>query len=235
MYSYNAVVRYSECEVDGRIKLNYIFNYMQDCSTAQSEDLGVGLSFQEENHYGWFVTEYNLKVLKRPVMGQEIKVSTCPYKLRGMFGYRIFAINDAKTDELLAIADTLWVSMNMDTLSIQNIPKEYHEAYELGEKPDFEFGASKLHKKDLSEYETIGSFDVNAAFIDNNGHMNNSWYPLFAQSALPKDFEYKSVVTNYKKAAYFKDRLEVKRVAIENGYQILLMLGDDVSAIVEFK
>ena len=44
MYTFDSRVRYSETAEDGRISLNAIIDYMQDCTNFQSEDLGVGQS-----------------------------------------------------------------------------------------------------------------------------------------------------------------------------------------------
>ena len=48
MYQFKSRVRYSETGVDARLSLVGIMNYMQDCSTFQSEDCGVGLAYLEE-------------------------------------------------------------------------------------------------------------------------------------------------------------------------------------------
>lgn len=45
MYSIKERVRYSETDKSGHLTLTGIVNYFQDCSTFQSEDLGVGMEF----------------------------------------------------------------------------------------------------------------------------------------------------------------------------------------------
>ena len=42
MYELNSRVRYSETDIDAKLSLTGIMNYMQDCSTMQSEDAGSG-------------------------------------------------------------------------------------------------------------------------------------------------------------------------------------------------
>ena len=48
MYTFDSRVRYSETDKDGRLSLNGIINYMQDCTNFQSEDIGVGIDFLNE-------------------------------------------------------------------------------------------------------------------------------------------------------------------------------------------
>ena len=43
MYTFDSRVRYSETDVNGTLSVTAAVNYFQDCSTFQSEDLGVGV------------------------------------------------------------------------------------------------------------------------------------------------------------------------------------------------
>ena len=45
MYTFESRVRYSEVDHTELITLPAIINYFQDCSTFQSEDLGVGIDY----------------------------------------------------------------------------------------------------------------------------------------------------------------------------------------------
>lgn len=47
MYEMKARIRYSEVGTDGKLMLSALVNYFQDCSTFQSEDLGVGRAAPE--------------------------------------------------------------------------------------------------------------------------------------------------------------------------------------------
>mgnify|MGYP006990307153 CR=1 FL=1 len=43
MYSFESRIRYSETNFHKKLTLTGITNYFQDCSTFQSEDLGLGI------------------------------------------------------------------------------------------------------------------------------------------------------------------------------------------------
>ena len=53
MYTFNSRVRYSETDEYGQLSLVGIINYMQDCSTFQSEDARVGVEYLDSNHKAW--------------------------------------------------------------------------------------------------------------------------------------------------------------------------------------
>ena len=42
MYTFDSRIRYSETDSEGKLTMASIINYFQDCSTFQSEDLGLG-------------------------------------------------------------------------------------------------------------------------------------------------------------------------------------------------
>lgn len=49
-YSFESRVRYSECDETGRLSLVSTIDYLQDCSTFQSEELGQGFASLEARH-----------------------------------------------------------------------------------------------------------------------------------------------------------------------------------------
>ena len=51
-YTFDSKVRFSEVDHTGRITLPGIINYFQDCSTFQSEDLGLGIEHCSEKKAG---------------------------------------------------------------------------------------------------------------------------------------------------------------------------------------
>ena len=63
MYSFDSRVRYSEVDEDRKLSLTGVINYMQDCSTFQSEDLNMGIDYLFHGHvfqlctYGWNILD----------------------------------------------------------------------------------------------------------------------------------------------------------------------------------
>ena len=49
MYSFDSRVRYSEVDEDRKLSLTGVINYMQDCSTFQSEDLNMKLIISQRS------------------------------------------------------------------------------------------------------------------------------------------------------------------------------------------
>ena len=64
--------------------------------------------------------------------------------------------------------------------------------------------------------------------------MNNSYYIDVTRRFLPEEC-FNSIYVNYKKAAILFDELDVYLVELESGYQVVLMKGDEVYTIVEYR
>ena len=170
MYALHSRVRYSEADEKGRLSVSGIMNYLQDCCTMQAEDLGVGLSYLAEHHIGWFVTSYQIKLLKEmPMVGESIVVKTWPYRFRGMLGYRNFTIED-QAGRVYVQADSLWILMDLDKLSPVRLPQEMLDAYTID--PQLE-GEWNLRKRKLPDTMTrVYDFTVTKLHLDTNHHCN---------------------------------------------------------------
>ena len=79
MYTFDSRVRYSETAEDGRISVNALIDYMQDCTNFQSEDLGVGLDWHKEQGLMWVLNSWQIIIESYPKMGDMITVGTQSY------------------------------------------------------------------------------------------------------------------------------------------------------------
>ena len=232
MYSYEDRVRYSE--VDNNLELTYfsLVNYMQNSSCFHSDDVGVGVYYLAPKHLGWFVTNYEIHIVRMPRYSEKIRVCTWPYQVRGMMAHRLYAI-ETLDGELLAYSDSLWVLMDLDKLKPARFTQEIVTAYPQDEQlPDFHLDKSKLRVTE--EGEKVGQFVVTDMYLDSNSHMNNSFYFDITSKYLPRT-DYKTININYKKAAMLDDQLDIYLVEQEEGYQVLLKKNDEIYTIVEYK
>ena len=101
MYQYRSRVRYSECSADSTITLSALVNYLQDCCTFQSEDLGIGVAYQKEIHCAWVLSSWQIVIEKLPVMQWNYKSDNPDIKHIGPVAqdfYTLFGLgNDNKS------------------------------------------------------------------------------------------------------------------------------------------
>ena len=56
MYKLEGQIRFSECDTTKSITLPGIINYFQDCSSAQSEQIGHGIDYLKEKKKAWILS-----------------------------------------------------------------------------------------------------------------------------------------------------------------------------------
>ena len=58
MYSFESRVRYSEVNSEKQMTLLALLEYLQDCCTFQSEDLGIGVDYLSEEQVAWVLSSW---------------------------------------------------------------------------------------------------------------------------------------------------------------------------------
>ena len=91
MYTFESRVRYSESDESGRLSLEGALNYFQDCSTFQSEDLGMGFSSLREKRRAWWLSSWQVVFHRRPSF-----FTICSYLRVIAFLRRILSISETQ-------------------------------------------------------------------------------------------------------------------------------------------
>ena len=173
MYSFESRVRYSEIDGERKLSLTGIINYLQDCSTFQSEDLQVGIDYLDQSRKAWWLSSWQIVIGRYPVLGEEIVISTWPYAFKGMYGYRNFTICD-KEGNYLVKANSIWFLFDRKQGRPVRAGEAEIQAYRTGvrEKLDMEYAPRRIELP--QDYETAGTILVARHHIDTNHHVNNA-------------------------------------------------------------
>ncbi len=235
MYELRSRVRYSEADSKGQLTWTSFIDYLQDCATMQAEDLDIGLEYLGENHFGWFITSYEIEICgELPKVGDAIVVKTWPYKFRGMFGYRdfLFEYEDGRT---IARVDSIWVLMNHEEMKPQRLTQKMEDAYETSIYDRLSGEWSERKKLTGTTDESVESFVVSKMMIDTNGHMNNAYYFQAATAVLPQEFTFRRIYIQYKQSAKYQDTVQVAVSELANGKEVTLYKDEEeVYCVVEF-
>ena len=212
MYKMEGRVRYSECATDNKIKIPAIINYFQDCTTENSEKIGVGHDFLVKRKRAWILNSWQVEINRRPTVREEIDVFTWATGFKGVFGPRDFCMKTSEGEEL-ARAHSLWVYIDTESGRPVKPTEDEIAVYEMGEPLSMEEVSRKIKVPEGAI--KVDTFPVHKYHIDTNAHVNNSRYIELACEALPEDFEVKKLRVEYKKAAVLGDRMVLKRVIEE--------------------
>ena len=216
MYQFDSRVRYSETDEEGRLSLTGILNYFQDCSTFQSEDLGMGVRYLTEHGRAWWLTSWQIVIDRYPVLGEKIVISTWPYDFKGIYGYRNFTLQDQEGG-YLARAASVWFFFDTVRQKPARITPEDIRGYgEAQHRLTMDYASRKIALPE--EYEERPRILVSRHHLDTNHHVNNARYVEIARESLPQEISVKELRVEYKKAAVLGDYMIPRVSRTEEGY-----------------
>lgn len=228
MYTFDSRIRYSETDNFARLTIASLINYFQDCSTFQSEDLGVGVEYMAEHHLAWVLASWQICIERYPALCEKVTVGTKPYELKGFLGLRNFLMYDGD-GKPLAKANSIWSLIDADTGKPAMIPEEVKARYPMEPREEMEYAPRKISIPaggDRGEPITIERHH-----LDTNQHVNNQQFIEIALGALPENFEVSQLRAEYKKQVFLQDIITPVVVKTDKGYIVSLEDTNGVSVM----
>ena len=165
MYQYESKVRFSETDAKRKLTLEAIVDYFQDCSTFQTEELGVGFSYLLPKNLTWILLYWQIVVDEYPSLGEKITISTIPYEFKGFMGKRNFFMENEE-GKVIVKADSLWSLLDMQKMVPVKVPEEAVSRYPQEDKIEMEYLPRKItiNGTELTNYLPT-ALDVSANMI----------------------------------------------------------------------
>lgn len=204
MYSYQSRIRYSELDEAGRLKIESLLDYFQDCSTFQSEDLGLGVARLQKEHLVWVLSSWQIVVERYPKLGETVTLGTLPYEFKGFIGYRNFLMSD-QAGNRLACANTVWSLLDTRTNRPVRPTEEMLRGYVLEPRLAMDYAPRRIALPgEMTKGEAV---TVRKHHLDTNHHVNNGQYVKIAMESLGKEFPVRQLRAEYKKQSFLGDVL----------------------------
>lgn len=223
MYTFDARIRYSETDSEGKLTLASLLNYFQDASTFHSEDLELGVKYTQERNLAWVLSSWQIVVERYPGLCEDVVVGTHPYEFKAFTGSRNFAMM-TRDGAFIAKANSLWSLLNTDTMKPALPTPEMLEKYVLEEKLEMNYAPRKIIVPEggVTEEEIV----VKQHHIDTNHHVNNGQFICMAMVYLPEHFTIRQMRAEYKMQAFLNDVLCPYIVRVDGGYVVVLRNRD---------
>lgn len=233
MYSYDAIVRYSETGGRKTASMATIANYFQDCAILQSEEVGIGLDYLAEHNRAWFLISWQIEVDRYPELGEQIKIRTWAYDFKASLGFRNIDVLDGEGNRIVKAA-SIWSYVDTENMRPVKIDQEVAEAYPMEPAIDMEYAPRKI--KLWGEYTKVDTRRVKSYQIDSNNHMNNEAYIALAQEYVEDITDIIAVRAEYK-MQYVKDDVIVVKKARDGKYEQILLCDEEdrVKCVVQFE
>ena len=227
MYTFDSRIRYSETDETGALSLLGVINYLQDCSTFQSEDIGLGVEYLEEKKRAWLLSSWRIGIDRYPVLGERIKIGTWATSSKGIYGYRDFVIMDQDGNYLVR-AESIWFFCDTEKMVPVRVMPEDVAAY--GNEEALDLGKAPRKILIPEEYEEGIPVTIATHHLDTNHHVNNAQYVDIAREAVPCTKMVKGIRADYKKAAVLGEIL-VPRVTKTGEDEWTVVLADEAGEV----
>lgn len=202
MFSFDSTIRFSEVDLQRRLSLSAIVNYFQDCSTFQSEAIGLGFDHLAELHRVWLMSAWQVIIHRLPSFGEHIRIGTWAHSFDAFYGGRNFVLIDADGNTVVA-ANSIWVFADTQTGRPAKLTAADVAGYELEPPYPMTYAGRKIALPE--EAELLPAFPIVQSQLDCNRHVNNSQYIRMAEAYLPDGFFVGEFRADYRKSAYLGD------------------------------
>ena len=221
MYSFDAIVRYSETHGRPEANAATIANYFQDCAIFDSEQAGIGIEYLKDHNRAWFLISWQIDVERYPVLQEKIRVGTWAYDFKGSMGYRNIVIRDESGANIVQARPV-------------RIEPEVGAAYPLDEKLPMEYAPRKIRL--IEEMKEVDRRKVLPYQIDSNNHMNNEAYIALALEYIDSDDMICQIRSEYKRQFVKDECIVIKKAERDDLIQFVFADEEDQTrCIVEFK
>lgn len=209
MYEMKREITYSQVRRNLKVDMAELAQFFQDCVLVQSETIGKGVEETKRSQTAWFLSSWQIEVMRYPEFMEKVTVRTWPYNFKSMYGYRNFDVIDEK-GETIARANSIWIFMDLKKMRPSKPNPENIDGYVIEPALDMEYAARKINilgDECKISSENVEPIIVKPSFLDSNDHVNNGRYVKEAMDYLPTDVAFKQMRVDYRKAATLGDKM----------------------------
>ncbi len=234
MYKETRFIQASEIGYNHKIRITDLVNIIQDVEGAHIESLSALSKSAKNENFAIILNFRYLRIRKWPKYKDMLEVTTYPYETKPFYGYRNTIIHDL-LGNLIAESYCLGSFVNLEHMSPHRISDYVLKSIGAYEKYPMDYIGRKIDlnqdKKLISETSII----VQPSHLDYYQHLNNAFYVEFASNQLPMDFDYQTLVCEYKKAFQLFEKIHLKTYKTQNGYLVEFIGSEDcIHTAIEF-
>ena len=174
-------VNENHCDKDGKIKLSALQLFMQECAGEDFDSYGITGSEMRKNGMAFVLTRVAFDIYNEIYAGDIVEVLTAHDHIEGISLVREFVITSQKG--YCCRATTIWILLNLGTRRIMRPTALEHYPPTLNlfkEQVEYE---KRVFTKDESP-EPVCDILIDSSYIDENGHVNNTYYQDFVAKAV---------------------------------------------------
>jgi medium-chain acyl-[acyl-carrier-protein] hydrolase len=221
-------IKVSLYEVDylNKLRVDSIFNYLQDAASNHAETLGWGYNNLIKENLTWILYRVKLIINNYKGMGDTIRIDTWPKGVDGLLALRDFKLFD-ENENIFALASSGWLLVDSNTMrpvKSEKLYKRINHVYLDSENAIIET-PGKINAPE--NIEKIRERIIMYTDIDVNNHVNNAKYVEFALDCFStEEFaikEIKSIHINFLSELKYGDKVTISKCWLNNSNQAIIM------------
>lgn len=230
IFTENFTVRYSEVNKFGNIKLQSIFDYLQQAAAEHANSLGFGMKDLYQKGIIWVLSKMSINISGTFAPEQKITVCTYPSGVERIFFRREFEISDSSTGKILVRASSFWLLL--DAAKLRPLRRNILDGLQL-ENPDLPLSVQPIptQPEDFSMQEILTT-KVNFSQMDINQHLNNAQYAGMTENAifekLQNSFAFSEINVSFLQAQKYPDEITVSLDVRDDGS--FMLAGENKNA-----
>lgn len=181
----DAVVSYWDVDRDQRLRLPAVFKFLQEAAIKHADQFETGTKASAARGESWVLNRLAAAIHRYPQYEEPLRVETWSSGIRVFKGYRDFRVYCR--DELVVSASSLWLYVDLTAKSLVRVPADVATAFPSRAGPVFHPDLDRLRlvppRDGAGELTKVS---VRYSDIDGNGHVNNTAYLDYLQTALIK-------------------------------------------------
>lgn len=225
-------VNWYDTDMNGRVKMSSIANYLQESAWRHAEHLGFGYEDAKNRNEFWVIVALMVRLIEFPKWGQNIIVETWPKGIERLFAFRDFRILNQE-GTVIGAATSTWMILDLQT----HRPKQVDivkPVLHLAVRQDI-LAENPPHLPPLSNPPESVRRQVDYSEVDFYGHVNNTRYLDWCLDALPaawhRDHRIHSMVINFLSEVKYAENIRVEYLSGDGSVHFQGIREEDGKAI----
>lgn len=185
MFTKEYLLRYSDIDINGNIKMSSVIDLLQDVSVSHTDAVGLTAEKLKSISCAFLLEGWRIRINEELNPNKAVTVKTGIMSFQRCQSVRKYEIWQDGICKIIATA--VWFPVDTDKMKIIRAPEETMSAYESVNEEDNNLKYVKLRPEDDAVLN--GEMTVEKRDLDTNNHMNNMKSAEAALSFFPDDFE----------------------------------------------
>ncbi|MHA2357530.1 MAG: acyl-[acyl-carrier-protein] thioesterase [Candidatus Heimdallarchaeaceae archaeon] len=211
MYEITFTPRISEIDINEKVKITALMDYLQHIAYIHADKLGVGHHQIFHKNLTWLLLRYTVEIVRYPRLDEVLKVSSWVAESNSpKYTIRDFEIID-ENNNIICKATTSWLLFNYRRRQTVNF-MDYWPDFKAEEKRalNYDFPGLQLPEK----IDTRKSFKVRKQDLDINQHVNHIAHIHWILEGMPekivKNYILEKIEISYKQQGFYEDDIQVE-------------------------